>query len=127
MIGLARASSSNPMPFSWARAAARCGPCRNARELCLGSSLESGVVALMARDPSDASVGRTDGVAPCRALQALALPAAEPPDVALEHLRVDLAAREVHVGLGDEAPLVALERHPLGQHVVGVGQAGGAV
>src|SRR5918994_4543382 len=134
------------MPLSWARAAARCGPCRNARELCLGSSLESGVVALMARTLATArraarraaapaaplpcaapSVRGTDHVAPRGALEALALPAAEAPDVALEHLRVDLAAREVHVGLGDQAPLVALERHPLGEYVVGVRQPRGAV
>src|SRR5829696_1748982 len=119
------------MPLSCARAAARCGPCRNARELCLGSSLESGVVALMRRTLATvwrvASVGGADGRAAGGALEALALPAAQPPDVALEHLRVDLAARQVHVGLGDQAPLVALERHPLGQHVVGVRQPRGAV
>ena len=34
---------------------------------------------------------------------------------------------QVQVGLGDQAPLVALERHPLGQHVVGVRQPRGAV
>ena len=36
--------------------------------------------------------------------------------------RVDLAAGQVQVGLADQALLVALERHPLGEHVVGVGQ-----
>src|SRR5688572_12365530 len=101
------------MPLSWARAAARCGPCRNARELCLGSTARL--------------VRRTHRVALRGALEALALPAAEPPDVALEHLRIDLAAWEVHVGLGDQAPLVALERHPLGQHVIGVRKPGRAV
>src|SRR4051812_40265031 len=60
------------------------------------------------------------------ALEALALPAAEAPDVALDLARIDLAAREVHVRAGDQAALVALERHPLGQHVVGVGQPRGA-
>src|SRR5689334_3453130 len=102
------------MPLSWALAAARCGPSRKARELCFGSSLESGVDALMARTLAAArggSVGGADHVAACGALEPLALPAAQPPDVALEHLRVDLAAREVHVGLADQAPLVALEGH----------------
>ena len=37
--------------------------------------------------------------------------------------RVDLAAGQVQVGLGDQAALVALQRHPLREHVVGVGQA----
>src|SRR3954469_3562118 len=60
-------------------------------------------------------------------LEALALPAAEAPDVALHLARVDLAAREVHVRAGDQAAFVALERHPLGQHVVGVRQTGAAV
>ena len=33
MIGLASASSSKPMPLSWARAAARAGPSTSWREL----------------------------------------------------------------------------------------------
>ncbi len=113
---------------------ARRGPVRTLEEragVVLG--IELGVVGRRAHgpDPSDGvgpvqSAGPT-GVAPRGALQALALPAAEPPDVALEHLRVDLAAREVHVGLGDQAALVALEGHPLGEHVVGVGQPRRAV
>src|SRR3954463_11372088 len=57
-------------------------------------------------------------------LEALALPAAEAPDVALDLARVDLAAREVHVRRGDQAALVALERHPLREYVVRVRQAG---
>ena len=50
--------------------------------------------------------------------QPLALPLAEAPEVALDLPRVDLAAGQVHVGLVDEPALVALQRHPLGQHVV---------
>ena len=34
---------------------------------------------------------------------------------------------QVHVGAGDQAAFVALERHPLGEHVVGVGQPRAAV
>src|SRR3954470_13148327 len=76
------------------------------------------------RRPCSGGAGPALAVA---ALEALALPAAEPPDVALHLARVDLAAGAVHVRGADEAPLVALERHPLGQHVVGVRQPRGAV
>src|SRR5262245_9128512 len=61
------------------------------------------------------------------ALEALALPAAEAPDVALDLAWVDLAARQVHVGAGDQAALVALERHPLGEDVVRVREPSAAV
>src|SRR3954451_15191663 len=61
------------------------------------------------------------------ALEALEVPAAEAPDVALALARVDLAARQVHVGARDLAPFVALEPHPLVEHVVGVRQAGSPV
>ena len=61
------------------------------------------------------------------ALEALALPAAEAPDVTRDQARVDLAAGQVHVRRGDQAALVALERHPLGEHVVGVRQPRGPV
>src|SRR3954470_14968864 len=61
------------------------------------------------------------------ALEALALPAPETPDVSLDLARVDLAAGEVHVRARDQAALVALEPHPLGQHVIGVRQPGAAV
>ena len=75
---------------------------------------------LRRRRPSGAGAG-------AGALEALALPLAEAPEVALDLLRVDLAAGQVHVRLGDQALLVALERHPLGEHVVGVGQPRRAV
>src|SRR3954454_20880182 len=52
------------------------------------------------------------------ALEALALPAPQPPDVALDLAGLDLAAGEVHVRGGDQPALVALERHPLGEDVV---------
>ena len=42
-------------------------------------------------------------------------------------LGVDLAPGQVHVGLADQPPLVGGQRHPLGEHVVGVGQPGAAV
>src|SRR4051794_24311966 len=64
---------------------------------------------------------------PARALEALALPAPEAPDVALHLAWVDLAAGQMHVRAGDQPALIALERHPLGEDVVGVGQARGAV
>ena len=59
--------------------------------------------------------------------QALALPLAQAPEVAADLLGIDLAAGQVHVRAGDQAPLVAGQRHPLRQHVVGVGQPRAAV
>ena len=56
------------------------------------------------------------------AARALALPLAQAPQVALDLARVDLAAGQVHVRRLDQPPLVAGERHPLREHVVGVGQ-----
>src|SRR4051812_35408295 len=70
---------------------------------------------------------RTCALRPAGALEALALPAAEAPDVALDLLWVDLAAGEVHVGAADQPSLVALERHPLGEDVVGVREPRAAV
>ena len=58
---------------------------------------------------------------------ALALPLAQAPEVAPDLPRVDLAPRQVQVGGLDQPPLVAGERHPLREHVVGVGQARAAV
>src|SRR6478736_3925796 len=100
------------MPFRYARAAARSRPSVRARERCFRS------ICAMLRG---AALGAS------RALEALALPAPEAPDVALDLLRVHLAARQMHVGRGDEAAFVALERHPLGEDVVGIGQARAAV
>ena len=42
--------------------------------------------------------------------------------VAPDPLRVDLPARQVHVRVGDQPALVRPQRHPLGEHVVGVRQ-----
>src|SRR4051794_21020629 len=53
----------------------------------------------------------------------LALPLREPPEVPAYPARVDLATRQVHVRVADESFLVARERHPFGEDVVGVGQA----
>src|SRR3954454_13075233 len=146
MIGLARSSSSKPMPLSWARAAARAGPSTSWRELwrrsnavveaaMRGSEAYSGTAAARRRASRPLGVGRAGGAARGLRLagaalgagEPRALPLAEAPEVALGLAGIDLAARQVEVGLGDQPPLVALERHPLGQHVVGVGQAGGAV
>src|SRR3954454_19621267 len=69
--------------------------------------------------PPSLRSGRAAGGAPV-ALEALALPAPELPDVALDLARVDLATRQVHVRGVDQTPLIALERHPLGEYVVGV-------
>ena len=128
MIGLESASSSKPMPLSCARAAARAGPSTSWLELWRGSS-----VAMAAAKTYAVGRARAAAALPRLVLAALgaaeprALPLAEAPEVALNLLRVDLAAGQVEVGLGDQAALVALQRHPLGEHVVGVGQAGGAV
>ncbi len=56
-----------------------------------------------------------------------ALPALEAQQVPAHPVGVDLASGEVHVRLADQPPLVARQRHPLGQHVVGVGQTRAAV
>ena len=50
-------------------------------------------------------------------------PLAEPHEVAADVVGVELAARQVHVGRADQPALVAAQRHPLGEDVVGVGQA----
>src|SRR3954454_14195394 len=65
------------------------------------------------------------GVAGMR--ETLALPLTEAPDVALDLAWVELAPGKVHVRLVDEAPLVALQGHPLGEDVVRVGQPRRAV
>src|SRR5690348_18420098 len=105
------------MPFRYARAAARSRPSVSARERCLRS--------WPADMPPSLRLGRP-ARRPAVALEALALPAAEAPDVALDLARIDLAAGQVHVGRADQAPLVALERHPLGEHVVGVRKPAGS-
>ena len=51
-----------------------------------------------------------------------ALPGPQPAQVAPHLAGIDVAARQVHVGVGDQPALVAAQRHPLRQHVVGVGQ-----
>ena len=118
MIGLESASSSKPMPLSWARAAARGGAVeRAARELWRGSS-----AAMAAAKPSRAGgaparlrVGARRRL--CRALAASAAlgarRAARAPTGRAARgragpARVDLAAGQVQVGLGDQAALVAL-------------------
>src|SRR4051794_13369759 len=98
------------MPFRYDRAAARSRPSVRARERCLRSWPAADMPPILGRAATRPPV----------ALEALALPAAELPDVALDLARVDLAAGQVHVRGVDQAPLVALERHPLGEHVVGV-------
>src|SRR4051794_13937229 len=113
------------MPFSCARAAARCGPSVRARELCLRSTPDALIGWTLATASgrhgreraggAQRSVSRARRRSTPRTLEALALPAAEAPDVPVDRLGVDLAPGEVHVGLGDQAPLVSLERHPLRQ------------
>ena len=70
---------------------------------------------------------RLRGVAPAHFVRerdlAAAFPLGEAPQVAAHAGRVELAADEVHVGAADHAILVGGERHPLGEHVVGGGQA----
>src|SRR3954469_10240069 len=140
MIGFESASSSKPIPFSCARAAARAGPSTSWRELWGGwrpamGGREAYPGRVAGGRGGGLGVGRACGAArilrvarpPLGAGEARALPLAEAPEVALGLARVDLAARQVQVRLGDQAPLVALERHPLGQDVVGVGEARRAV
>src|SRR3954452_23089322 len=131
------------MPLSCARAAARAGPSTSWRELWRGASWAmGGAPSLTGRSPArgesrggDSGVRRGGGAArglrlagaTGRAREPAALPLAEAPEVALDLPGVDLAAGQVEVGLGDQAALVPLERHPLRQHVVGVGQPRGAV
>src|SRR5215210_1980600 len=126
LIGFAIASASKPIPWRYERAAARAGPSVSWRDWCLGSSLWP---SMTARTLSVRGLGQLPGAgAGARgACEPLALPAAQPPEVSLDLARVDLAARQVQVGLGDDPPLVTLQRHPLREHVVGVGQAWRAV
>src|SRR2546422_740352 len=59
--------------------------------------------------------------------RALALPAREALQITTDEVRVDLATGQMHVGVVDQAALVGRQRHPLGEHVVGVGQPRAAV
>src|SRR3954452_7506814 len=116
------------MPLRYARAAARLGPSVTWRELCLRSSARGAVVTGWTRSWSwaTASIRLASEVArPCP--PAVPLPLAQAPEVATDLPRVDLAPGLVHFRPPDEAVLVAGQGHPLGQHVVGVGQAGRAV
>ena len=106
-IGRFRASSSNPMPFRYARACARSGPSRMTRLRLRSSSL-------------------TGGSAILGPVAAPALPLGEAPEVAAHAGGVELAADQVHVRAPDHAVLVGGERHPLGEHVVRTRAAGGA-
>src|SRR4051794_40344047 len=126
-IGLASASASKPMPWRYARAAARCGPSVSARERCLGSNSGMGPESLFEPLRRFGLVARGGAGGACGALEPHTLPLAQAPEVALDLARVHLAAGQVQVGLADEALLVTLERHPLGQHVVGVRQAHAAI
>src|SRR3954447_18011847 len=115
------------MPLRYARAAARLGPSVTWRQLCLRSCAGGAVVTGPTRSWSwaAASIGLASEVSrPCT--PAAPLPLAQAPEVAPDLPRVDLAAGLVHVRPPDEAVLVARQGHPLGQHVVGVGQAGPA-
>src|SRR5437899_1311430 len=106
--------------------------------MCLRSKLtgevSSGGVVLRARRTARVSAGggepsggaHTTGPA-LLALEALTLPAVQTPQVTADLVGVHLAPGLVHVGVGDQALLVAGEGHPLGQHVVGVGEPGAPV
>ena len=97
-------------------------------------ALGEGAAAVLDVEAVGSLTGR--GLVPSRAVPssrrprragALALPLAQPPEVALDLARVELAARQVQVRRLDQAPLVAGQRHPLREHVVGVGQPRAAV
>src|SRR5215212_6240473 len=116
------------MPLRYARAAARLGPSVTWRELCLRSCAGGAVVTGPTRSWSWATASmRLASEVPRPCTPAAPLPLAQAPEVAPDLPRVDLAAGLVHVRAPDQAVLVAGQRHPLGQHVVGVGQAGRAV
>src|SRR3954469_6661039 len=85
--------------------------------------------ARAARRPTVSALGsrRAAALLARQAAEAQLLPLAEAPEVAANLLGVDLPTREGHVGLVDEAVLVAGQRHPLGEHVVGVGEPCAAV
>ncbi len=70
-----------------------------------------------------AHAARTPSAAMSLARRMLALPALQTRKIAPHPLGIDLTAGQVHVGVGDQRSLVGRERHPLGEHVVGVGQA----
>src|SRR3954462_13268588 len=113
------------MPFWYARSAALCGPSVRARLLCLRS--KSAVSPMRAPYPPSSALLRGGPLLAGQAAQPRLLPLRQAPEVAAHLLGVDLAAGQVHVGLRDEVVLVAGQGHPLGQRVVGVGQARGAV
>src|SRR5690348_5015742 len=142
------------MPFRYARAAARSRPSVSCRERCLRSNSADIRASLrprcgVARTAARGVAGRGETAravarqgarqawwarrlrraagGAAMALEALALPAPEAPDVALDLAGVDLAAREVHVRARDQAAFVAFERHPLGEDVIGVREPGAAV
>ena len=96
------------MPFRYERAAARSGPSSWTRLRARGSTLTRAAPRPSRR-------------------RAAALPLGQAPQVAAHPRRIQLPADQVHVGLADHAALVRGQRHPLGQHVVGGGQARVAV
>src|SRR5437879_2126147 len=89
------------------------------------SSPESALTSRLAR--SAVMRRAADVVPPALARRALALPHPQAPEVAPNLARVDLPPRKVHVRAGDQPALVARQRHPLGQHVIGVRQPRAAV
>src|SRR5258707_723201 len=119
------------MPFRYARAAARSGPSVSARLRCL-RSIAAGTVATASRGAARRILSPRRRVARTRpgggrVAHPRALPLGQAPKVALDLTRIDLAAREVHVGGPEQAALVAGQGHPLGEDVVGVRQAGTTV
>ncbi len=125
-IGLLMASSSKPMAWKYERAAARCGPSVSVRDLCLTSN---SVAVLTGAEPSGGRVASGLRAAGRAAIlrQRARSHSERAPEIATDLLGIDLPPWEVHVRRGDEATLVARQCHPLGQHVVGVREARGAV
>ena len=100
------ASSSKPMPLRYARAAARSGPSRIAR-------LRSAALGLLTwRASLDGVRGRGAGAPTRRGATGRGAPGRDRP-----------GGRAGACSRCGSAGLVAGERHPLGEHVVGVGQA----
>src|SRR5579859_6533818 len=100
------------MPLRKARAADRSGPSVRARLRCLGSSPAAIAAALYLAGVR--AGGRRFGAGS----EPAALPLRQAPQIAGHLVRIELAAGEVHVRRADEPPLVAGERHPLGQDIV---------
>src|SRR5215207_4394006 len=123
-VGRRSASSSKPIPFMYARAAARSGPSKTAADLGRGRSFIESPTTPASRGAVADTPGHSDPPALAPRSRHCPDPAPAPlakPDQVPGHLlRIHLPARDVHVGERDQVPLPRPQRHPLGEDVVGV-------